>query len=133
MGNMLSTDKVECINFQRLKNILMEDEEVCLIINTMPLDNQSCLIPKTINAETETDFINDILESGKEKTKTVLIYGMNHTDISVHKKAKQLIQLGFTKIKIYLGGMFEWLLLNDVYGKEEFPIQGTLCDVLLFL
>ena len=131
MGNILSSEKVECINFKQLKQLL-EDNSV-LIINTMPLEKQKCLIPKTINAIKETDFINDILESGKEKTKTILIYGMNHTDISVQKKAKQLLDLGFKKINLYLGGMFEWLLLNDVYGKDEFPIQGTSSDILLFL
>jgi len=133
MGNLLDySDQIEHINFEQLKKLLIPDDNT-LIINTMPLDRQQCLLPETINADLETEIINDILEKGISKNKTLVIYGLNHTDKTVFKKAIQLNKLGFGKVKIYLGGMFEWLLLQDVYGKEEFATTGKALDILLFL
>jgi dolichol-phosphate mannosyltransferase len=45
-------------------------------------------------------------------------------DKSVVEKAKQMYSLGFTSVCVYLGGMFEWCLLQDVYGEKEFPMEG---------
>ena len=33
---------------------------------------------------------------------------------------------------IYSGGLFEWLLLQDVYGKDEFPTMGCELDILKY-
>jgi hypothetical protein len=40
------------------------------------------------------------------------------------------VSLGFKNVYIYLGGMFEWLLLQDVYGQKEFPTdkKGEILD-----
>ena len=35
-------------------------------------------------------------------------------------------------VYIYTGGMFEWLLLQDIYGKEAFPTKGDELDILKF-
>jgi hypothetical protein len=126
MGN--AQNKIECINFQQLKQMQPES----FIINTMPIDCQKCLILHTIDANKETEVINDLLEKRLFK-KTIIIYGKNHTDLSVHQKAKQLKALGFQDIKLYLGGLFEWLSLQDIYGDEEFSILGSQRDILDFL
>jgi hypothetical protein len=55
--------------------------------------------------------------------KPIVIYGKNARDETVEKKANQLKSLGIREISIYSGGMFEWLLLNEVYGDTEFPVQ----------
>jgi hypothetical protein len=33
---------------------------------------------------------------------------------------------------MYLGGMFEWMLLQDIYGKEDFPTTEEELDILKF-
>ena len=57
---------------------------------------------------------------------------MNYLDKSVIKKAEQLVELGFTNIFIYVGGLFEWLLLKDIYGEENFPTIGDELELLKF-
>jgi hypothetical protein len=52
----------------------------------------------------------------------IIIYGKNCNDELVNKKYQQLLTLGFSNIYAYTGGLFEWLLLHDIYGKEMFPI-----------
>jgi hypothetical protein len=37
------------------------------------------------------------------------------------QKYKQICSLGLSSVYIYSGGMFEWLMLQDIYGKTEFP------------
>ena len=41
------------------------------------------------------------------------------------------MDLGFRDISIYCGGLFEWLLLQDVYGRSEFPTIGN-ADILSY-
>ena len=36
------------------------------------------------------------------------------------KKYRQLVDLGFSNVYIYTGGLFEWLLLQDIYGSTNF-------------
>jgi hypothetical protein len=47
-------------------------------------------------------------------------------------KCEQLLNIGFHSVYLYPGGMFEWLLLQDIYGKEEFPTTQKLLDILKF-
>jgi hypothetical protein len=47
-------------------------------------------------------------------------------------KQKQLKSLGFRNVFIYLGGMFEWLLLQDVFGANLFPTTVAKVDLLRF-
>ena len=58
------------------------------------------------------------------KSHNIIIYGKNCNDDSVYKKYNQFIDLGFTNVYLYLGGLFEWLLLQEIYGKQLFPTQG---------
>ena len=57
---------------------------------------------------------------------------MNHKDITIIKKYSQLKKLGFTNIHIYFGGLFEWLLLKEVYGSGNFPTDGETIDILKY-
>ena len=58
-----------------------------------------------------------------------LSLGINKIDI---KKYLKLMELGFTNIYIYAGGLFEWLCLQDIYGEDEFPTTIKELDVLKF-
>ena len=64
----------------------------------------------------------------------ILIYGSNSTDNTVEIKAKQMIDLGFVNVFLYCGGMFEWLLLQEIYGFKEFPttIYSKTIDLLFY-
>ena len=57
---------------------------------------------------------------------------MNACDESLATKCHQLLQLGFTNLHVYAGGLFEWLLLQDIYGEELFPTTMTCGDHLKF-
>ena len=62
----------------------------------------------------------------------IIIYGRNTNDTSIYNKYNQLTQLGFSNVYIYLGGLFEWLCLQDIYGKTSFPTLGEELDILKY-
>jgi len=111
-----------------------EDMQKCrgthLIINTLPPDEQRCLIDGTIPIQQESQKVNNLLS--KNKNATILIYGKNCNDESINAKYTQLCKLGFTQVYIYQGGLFEWLLLQDIYGGDEFPTTAQELDLLKY-
>ena len=42
------------------------------------------------------------------------------------------MELGFTNIYIYAGGLFEWLCLQDIYGSSSFPTTKKELDILKY-
>ena len=100
------------------------------IINTLDPLYQTCLIPNTIPIAEEEEIVNDIITNSK-KTK-IIIYGLNSNDEKVYSKYEQLVKLGVKYVYIYNGGMFEWLLLQDVYGRELFPTTSRELDILKY-
>ena len=103
-----------------------------LIINTLTSVEQDCLIRNTLVYELEEKTINDLLNSYDLLNKKIIIYGKNANDESTEKKYKQLLGLGFSEVYIYRGGMFEWMLLQDIYGESEFPTTKRVIDILMF-
>jgi hypothetical protein len=101
-----------------------------IIINTLPDNLQNCLIKSTIPASVESNVINDLLHTNKKKE--IIIYGKNHRDLKVIDKYNQLKKLGFTNVYIYFGGLFEWLLLREIYGDINFPITSPCSDILIY-
>jgi hypothetical protein len=102
-----------------------------ILINTMSLTDQSCLIPKTVTATEETALLNTLLGK-RQKNVRIVIYGRNCNDETVLSKHNQIVSLGFTDVSVYLGGMFEWLLLQDIYTSALFPTVGQETDLLRF-
>jgi len=125
MGNTTTINKV---NFEDIQWII-KGQRPYLLINTLDKSNQTCLIQGTIAIEQEIDIINKNL---KNKQLRVIIYGRNTNDERIINKYKQLIKLGFMKIFIYQGGLFEWLCLQDIYGFEAFPTTIRELDILKF-
>ena len=74
-----------------------------------------------------TTRINNILNDYRIPDMPIVVYGKNCADMSVEKKREQLLGFGLKDVFIYYGGLFEWLLLNELYGDEEFPLQGNKC------
>jgi hypothetical protein len=103
-------------------------ENTAIIINTLPINCQQCVIATTVQTTHEEQLINEILLNMSDQP--IIIYGRNSTDESVYTKLNQLTQLGLSDIKIYTGGLFEWLLLKDVYGNIDFPTEGVVTDLL---
>lgn len=123
MGNLQSIRKISFEDMQYAIN-----DENYIIINTIPKDMQHCLITNTISADVEEFRINQLINNCKNKK--IIIYGKNTNDERVVKKYNQLFSFGFKDIHVYLGGMFEWLLLQDIYGMEEFPTTSIEKDIL---
>lgn len=124
MGNTLSINR---INFKDMQYAISNN---MIIINTLDINNQDCLIKNTLKPEEEINAINDIIQ--KNKNKKVIIYGENCSDNSIVKKYYQLKQFGLKNIYIYIGGLFEWLLLQDIYGTDEFPTTTEIIDILKY-
>jgi hypothetical protein len=80
----------------------------------------------------EEKIINDLLNQYNFKDKSIIVYGKNANDHTAEKKYRQLITIGFVDVYIYLGGMFEWMLLQDIYGKDEFPTTTIVLDILKY-
>ena len=125
MGNTTSIRK---INFEDMQNFIKDDNIV--IINTLDASNQDCLINNTVNASQEISFINKLIKSDLDRK--IVIYGMNACDDSLVSKYNQLAKLGFSNTYIYVGGLFEWLLLQDIYGDELFKTTSKITDILKY-
>lgn len=127
MGNINSIQK---ISFQELQDYIKVGMKDTILINTLPENYQYCLIINTINASNEVNLINELLKSNKKKK--IIIYGKNHSDVTIYKKYNQLQSLGFKNVYIYIGGIFEWLCLQEIYGKDLFKTTGNELDILKY-
>lgn len=116
------------VNYEDVK--LSINNSMYLLINTLPNHEQSCLIYDTVNFAHEEQIINNLLHNNKMQN--IIIYGRNCNDISVYKKYKQFSELGFSNIYIYLGGLFEWLLLQDIYGRDIFKTTSKELDIIKY-
>jgi rhodanese-related sulfurtransferase len=127
MGNNVSHPK---INFEDIQFVI-KNPESHLLINTLNETQQDCLIPNTVSILQEEMLINKLINIGNKKI-NIIIYGTNCNDEKIYKKAQQLSSLGFFNIYIYIGGLFEWLMLQDIYGDKEFPTTSKQLDFLKF-
>jgi hypothetical protein len=123
--------KYNKLGFEDMQYVVQHPEQH-VIINTMSIQEQDCLIKYTISPHVEEKLINDILAGIETSRKKIIVYGKNTNDDSAEKKYKQLIRLGFADLYLYSGGMFEWMLLQDIYGKEEFPTTAKVLDILKY-
>jgi len=119
------------VNFENVQEAVHSDQ-IIILINTLPSNEQFCLIKNTVHAADEEQIINDMLFNLTVIDKPVFIYGKNDTDPRVEEKYDKLIKIGVEAVYIYKGGMFEWMLLQDTFGKEEFPTTSKRIDILSF-
>jgi hypothetical protein len=126
MGNSQSFQK---IGFEDIQ-IVIKNHETYLLINTLLESEQNCLIVNTVPISQEETLINKYIASNKRIR--IVIYGKHNLDDTVVKKNQQLLNLGFSNIFIYVGGLFEWLILQDIYGKDEFPTTSKQLDLLKY-
>ena len=128
MGNINTHNK---LNFEDIQYAIT-NTNTYVIITTVNANINTCLIQGTIPIETEETVINSLISSGKYKDINIIVYGLNCNDLSIHTKVKQLKSLGFNHVFIYIGGLFEWLLLQDIYGQSNFQTTSVEKDLLKY-
>ena len=123
--------QIKKASFEDMQTAIKYKEKYC-IINTLPSTDQDCLIKNTVSIQVEETIINDMLTKYEAKEMLIIIYGKHTNDSTVDVKYKQLRGLGFRDVYVYVGGMFEWMLLQDIYGQEEFPTTKRVLDILRY-
>lgn len=113
-----------------MQNAINDKDNKYIIINTLNDNEQGCLIKNTIPTDKEEQIINQALRYNKNIK--IIIYGRNSNDETIYKKYNQLISLELYDIYIFVGGLFLWLLLQDIYGDENFPTTNKCIDILKF-
>lgn len=126
MGNSTSTRKV---NFEDVQHS-MKNKNKFLLINTLNNSRQELLIKNTLPIDKEEELINILIK--KNQNINIIVYDENANAPNLMKKYDQLIGLGFVNVFIYPGGLFEWLLLQDIYGFENFPTTKQETDILKY-
>jgi hypothetical protein len=126
MGNSQTIQK---INYEDIQFVLKNQGHI--LINTLSEKEQDCLLPNTVNINQEEEFINTLIKNGNKQIK-IIVYGKNSNDEKIYAKHSQLIGLGFYNVFLYTGGLFEWLLLQDIYGVKDFPTTKKELDLLRF-
>ena len=120
MGNI----PIQRINFEDMQLAQKNDS---LIISTLPSSEQGVLIANTISWEKEIKAV----ELAITKKHYVFVYGRHSNDETIYSKYEQIRKLG-GKVYLYTGGLFEWLLLQDIYGYSEFPTTTKTLDLLKY-
>ena len=128
MGNSQSSSIK--INYEDVQFII-KNPEGHLLINTLSTLEQNCLIVNTININNEENIINSCIKRGAKDIK-IVIYGKNSNDEKLYNKYNQLTSLGFYNVYVYTGGLFEWLMLQDIYGEKDFPTTKKELDILKY-
>jgi len=127
MGNSQSTQK---INYEDIQYVI-SNSQTHLLINTLNESEQDCLIVNTTNIKNEEALVNRLIQTGSKNLK-IIVYGRNCNDEKMYAKYNQLKSLGFYNVYIYTGGLFEWLMLQDIYGEKEFPTTKKELDFLKY-
>jgi len=134
MGSSASISKVNYEDVQCVCRMAhsFASTNPCLLLNTLPPGMQGCLIPGTLPIDEEEARMNAMLSEPQGKNREIIVYGKNANDDTVLKKYQQLTGLGFKNVSVYPGGMFEWLLLQDIYGATSFPTTSKELDILKY-
>ena len=103
-----------------------------IMINTLSLNDQEILICRTTPAKDEETVLNQLLDTYRTADVRIVVYGRNSADTSVFVKQDQIRKLGFAHVYVYLGGLFEWLLLQDIYGADAFCTTTPCRDILKY-
>lgn len=128
MGNTNSINDINKVNFENVQDCVKNINSDVILLNTLDKNKQEHVIKHTTSIQDEEHIINKLINNNN-KTKTIYIYGENNNDTNVISKYIQLKKLGFCNTYIYLGGLFEWLLLQDIYGADLFPTSKNIDNI----
>lgn len=124
MGNILG-NKIPIVSFNYIEEHIKDDNYI--LINTLDIENQEYLIKNTINHIDEPSIINKL-----NKRNNVIVYGKNCRDYSPYYKYNQLKKLGYENVYVYNGGLFEWSILQEIFGDDNFETTSKCKDILLY-
>ena len=110
MGNSFGSARPNCVDFE----YVLKRYTHTTLITTIPCSRGKHRIKNTLDPTEEEDVINNYISSS-ENTE-IIVYGMNCADTSV----------------LYCGGLFEWILLQDVYGDDAFKTNYSVDDILKY-
>jgi hypothetical protein len=125
----IENNKVNKVNFEDVQNFVKHRKKHHILVNVLDVSEQRCLIKGTLPINDEINIINSNLKNINLK---IIIYAKNSNENRLIDKYHQLLELGFVNVYIYPGGLFEWLLLQDIYGSEEFPTTTGELDILKY-
>jgi len=131
MGSQVSL--VPKVSYEDIQMVVYRNTHVphtTLLINTLPPSLQHCLIRTTVDIGYEEQIVNTMFHQNRNIM--IIVYGKNSNDITILHKYEQLVKLGFTNVHIYTGGIFEWMLLYEIYGKDLFKITRYEIDILRY-
>lgn len=128
VASLFSPQPIRKIGFETL----LARHTTTILLNTLPESNQSCLIAGTIECADEEIRLNEAIQQGTVSYLEIIVYGMHACDPTPETKYAQLRALGFSRVSIYPGGLFEYLLLQDVFGATTFPTRGRELDILRY-
>jgi hypothetical protein len=120
MGSLISKKPIVSFDY-------IDINKEIILINTLDVNMQECLIINTTDMKNEETIINSL-----DKNKSIVIYGKNCRDIKPYNKYNQLKKFGFINVFIYNGGLFEWLLLQEVFGEDNFQTTIQPKDILIY-
>ena len=121
----VAASHIEKANFEDIQESIKNNN---ILINTLTQQEQYCLIQGTYDAVKEEELINNLIHN-KSYSTIIFVYGKNTNDYTAYEKFFQLQKFGFTNIYLYIGGLFEWLCLQDIYGEENFPTTTKELDI----
>lgn len=124
MGALHSVPKV---GFEDIMDTVLKNKHAYMLLNTLSPTDQDCLIADTVSAHAEESIMNQLVSTNKAHY--IIVYGRNANDPSLVKKYEQLTKIGFSNVYVYLGGIFEWLLLQEIYGADSFPTTSKCKDM----
>lgn len=127
----ITTKTIKKIDYEDVIYAIKHPSEY-IIINTLPREEQGVLIPNTMSSNEEEKVVNDMIQNYTMDKHHIIVYGRNANDDSAEKKYHQLKACGFFNVYLYGGGLFEWLLLQDIYGEVNFPTVGKAVDFLRY-
>ena len=125
MGASQSLQKINYEDVQRASG-----GDGCVIISTLPPARQGCLISGTVQCEQEEALLNDMMKTSQSVK--IIVYGLNCNDETIYGKCDHLRKCGFSSVYLYVGGLFEWLCLQDIYGDELFATTEAESDLLRY-
>lgn len=96
-----------------------------IIISTLP-EQEPVFIKGTVSAGEEVARV----EHAIGRKEHIIIYGRHSNDDTVYAKYDQILKLGGRPL-IYTGGLFEWLLLQDIFG-DRIQTTATTLDILRY-
>ena len=131
LNSLFKPPPKKLIGFEDVK-IAIRHSDRYILINTLPSGEQDVLIRSTLPMDREETVINSQINDYNTPDQPVIVYGRNSCDPSAETKQTQLRALGVVDVYIYTGGLFEWLLLQDIYGIDLFPTTSKELDILKY-